>query len=79
MSQIESWLIDMDGVLVREEHPIPGSDRFLDQLRTRGAPFLVLTNNSMYTPRDLPGVPSAVLICRQFRAPMCLLDSFVRL
>jgi NagD protein len=39
----------MDGVLVREEHPIPGSDRFLDRLRTRGAPFLVLTNNSMYT------------------------------
>jgi NagD protein len=53
LSQIESWLIDMDGVLVREEHPIRGSDRFLDRLRTRGAPFLVLTNNSMYTPRDL--------------------------
>ena len=53
MSQIASWLIDMDGVLVREEHPIPGSDRFLERLRTRGAPFLVLTNNSMYTPRDL--------------------------
>jgi NagD protein len=53
MNRIESWLIDMDGVLVREEHPIPGSDRFLDGLRTRGSPFLVLTNNSMYTPRDL--------------------------
>jgi NagD protein len=45
--------IDMDGVLVREEHPIVGSDRFLERLRARGAPFLVLTNNSMYTPRDL--------------------------
>ena len=53
MSPIESWLIDMDGVLVREEHPIPGADRFLERLRERGAPFLVLTNNSMYTPRDL--------------------------
>jgi NagD protein len=48
-----SWLIDMDGVLVREELPIPGADRFLSGLRERGAPFLVLTNNSMYTPRDL--------------------------
>ena len=53
MSPIESWLIDMDGVLVREEHPIPGADRFLERLRERGVPFLVLTNNSMYTPRDL--------------------------
>jgi NagD protein len=42
----------MDGVLVREEHPIPGADRFLERLRERGASFLVLTNNSMYTPRD---------------------------
>jgi NagD protein len=38
---------------VREEHPIPGADRFLERLRERGARFLVLTNNSMYTPRDL--------------------------
>jgi NagD protein len=50
---IASWLIDMDGVLVREEHPIPGADRFLETLRERGTPFLVLTNNSIYTPRDL--------------------------
>jgi NagD protein len=53
LESIESWLIDMDGVLVREEHPIPGADRFLQRLREREAPFLVLTNNSMYTPRDL--------------------------
>ena len=25
--EIRSWLIDMDGVLVREEHAIPGADR----------------------------------------------------
>ena len=53
MNPIASWLIDMDGVLVREEHPIPGADRFLERLRQRGESFLVLTNNSMYTPRDL--------------------------
>src|SRR5215212_3570998 len=51
--EIESWLMDMDGVLVREEHAIPGADRFLARLRERGLPFLVLTNNSIYTRRDL--------------------------
>lgn len=50
---IRSWLMDMDGVLVREERPIPGADRFLARLREVGAPFLVLTNNSVYTRRDL--------------------------
>jgi NagD protein len=45
--------MDMDGVLVREEHAIPGAERFLGRLRERGLPFLVLTNNSMYTRRDL--------------------------
>lgn len=51
--EIRSWLMDMDGVLVREEHPIPGAAEFLARLRERGLPFLVLTNNSMYTRRDL--------------------------
>lgn len=51
--EIDSWLIDMDGVLVREEHAIPGAEEFLARLRARGLPFLVLTNNSMYTRRDL--------------------------
>src|SRR6476659_5941677 len=50
---IRSWLMDMDGVLVHEEQAIPGADRFLAKLRRRGAPFLVLTNNSIYTRRDL--------------------------
>src|ERR1044071_2411580 len=50
---IESWLMDMDGVLVHEEDAIPGADRFLAGLRDRAIPFLVLTNNSIYTPRDL--------------------------
>jgi NagD protein len=40
-------------VLVREEHAIPGADRFLERLRERGTRFLVLTNNSIYTRRDL--------------------------
>jgi NagD protein len=52
-STTEAWLIDMDGVLVREEHPIDGADRFLAKLTANGTPYLVLTNNSIYTRRDL--------------------------
>ena len=51
--EICSWLMDMDGVLVREEHPIPGAAEFLGRLQELGTPFLVLTNNSIYTRRDL--------------------------
>jgi NagD protein len=45
--------MDMDGVLVHEEVAIPGAPEFIGALRDRGAPFLVLTNNSIYTRRDL--------------------------
>jgi NagD protein len=50
---IRNWLMDMDGVLVREEHAIPGADVFIRRLTEVGAPFLLLTNNSMWTRRDL--------------------------
>src|SRR6478609_8676141 len=49
----ECWLTDMDGVLVREEHALPGAAEFLERLVTRDRRFLVLTNNSIFTPRDL--------------------------
>jgi NagD protein len=45
--------MDMDGVLVHEEQAIPGADRFLARLRELELPFLILTNNSIYTRRDL--------------------------
>ena len=51
--EIRSWLMDMDGVLVREEQAIAGAEQFIARLRERGTPFLVLTNNSTYTRRDL--------------------------
>lgn len=50
---IECWLTDMDGVLVHENKPIPGASELLQQWRDQGKPFLVLTNNSIFTPRDL--------------------------
>jgi NagD protein len=45
--------MDMDGVLVHEDHLVPGADEFLAELRAAGTPFVVLTNNSIRTPRDL--------------------------
>ncbi|AHD19854.1 HAD-IIA family hydrolase [Rhodococcus pyridinivorans] len=48
-----NYLMDMDGVLVHEDHLIPGADAFLTELRDTGTPFMVLTNNSIRTPRDL--------------------------
>ncbi|GHB12016.1 HAD-IIA family hydrolase [Salinicola rhizosphaerae] len=50
---IKSWLTDMDGVLVHENKAIPGAAELINQWREREIPFLVLTNNSIYTPRDL--------------------------
>jgi NagD protein len=43
----------MDGVLIHEGHLIPGADEFIRRLVAAQRPFLVLTNNSIYTPRDL--------------------------
>lgn len=45
--------MDMDGVLVHEEHLIPGADKLIEELRAKDIQFLVLTNNSIYTRRDL--------------------------
>jgi NagD protein len=49
----ECWLTDMDGVLVHEGNALPGAKEFLDRLVERRCRFLVLTNNSIFTPRDL--------------------------
>src|SRR3712207_375928 len=51
--EIECWLTDMDGVLVHEGQALHGAAEFLDRLRERGRRFLVLTNNSIFTARDL--------------------------
>ena len=48
-----SWLCDMDGVLVKEGTVIPGASEFLAALSASSRSFLVLTNNSIFTPRDL--------------------------
>lgn len=53
MPPITSWLSDMDGVLVSEQRAIDGAQEFIDTLHELNIPFLVFTNNSIYTPRDL--------------------------
>ena len=49
----KSYLIDMDGVIVRGNELIPGADAFLDRLYQRHIKFLILTNNPIYTQVDL--------------------------
>jgi 5'-nucleotidase len=49
----KSYICDMDGVLVRGSQVVPGANDFIGRLMEAGAKFLVLTNNSLYTPRDL--------------------------
>ena len=43
----------MDGVLVHEGRALPGAADVIKQWKEEGLRFLVLTNNSIYTPRDL--------------------------
>lgn len=50
---IDCWLTDMDGVLVHENRALPGASELIEWWKATGTPFLVLTNNSIFTPRDL--------------------------
>jgi NagD protein len=43
----------MDGVLVHEGTALPGAAEFVTALRDGDRPFLILTNNSIFTTRDL--------------------------
>src|SRR5580700_10902984 len=47
------YLIDMDGVIYRGGHLIPGADGFINGLRKNDIPFRFLTNNSQRTRRDV--------------------------
>jgi len=49
----KNYICDMDGVLMRGSQVVPGANEFIQRLQRAGAKFLVLTNNSLYTPRDL--------------------------
>jgi NagD protein len=47
------YLIDMDGVIYRGAHLIPGAREFIHRLLEEQIPFLFLTNNSQRTRRDV--------------------------
>jgi NagD protein len=49
----KNYLIDMDGVLVMGKTLIPGADKFIERLQATNTKFLILTNNPLYTQRDL--------------------------
>jgi NagD protein len=53
MNTVRHFITDMDGVLLKGEQVIPGAERFIARLEEMGREYLVLTNNSLYTPRDL--------------------------
>ena len=53
MDGIKNYLIDMDGVLVHGATLLPGAAEFVQRLRALETKFLILTNNSKYTQRDL--------------------------
>ncbi len=52
-ADIECWLTDMDGVLVHENKAVPGAAELIQRWVDTSKRFLVLTNNSIFTPRDL--------------------------
>lgn len=47
------WLTDKDGVLVHGDRAIPGARELLMHWKQNEIPYLVLTNDSVQTPRDL--------------------------
>ena len=49
----KSYLLDMDGVLMRGNQPIAGAQRFIERMMESQLKFGILTNNPMFTPRDL--------------------------
>ncbi len=53
MDGIKNYLTDMDGVILQGSTLLPGAAEFVQRLRARGIPFLILTNNSRFTQRDL--------------------------
>jgi len=53
MASRKHYITDMDGVLVRGDTVIPGAPEFIQRLKAHDIEYLVLTNNPLYTPRDL--------------------------
>ncbi len=48
-----AFLLDMDGVIYRDDQLVPGAADLIEAFHENGIPFLFLTNNSTPTPEDL--------------------------
>lgn len=53
MEANRNYLVDMDGVLISRDTVIPGAEQFVKRLNTSQGKYLVLTNNPIYTAKDL--------------------------
>jgi glycerol-1-phosphatase len=49
----DSFLFDIDGVLMRGEEAIPGAPEAVERLRAEGKPRVFMTNNSARTPAEV--------------------------
>jgi len=52
VTDIQAFLLDMDGVVYRGASPLPGATEFLSRLQSDRVPFLFVTNNSTRTPQQ---------------------------
>ena len=52
MHQTKGLLIDMDGVIYRENQLLPKAAEFIHHLIETSTPFVFVTNNSAPTPED---------------------------
>ncbi len=50
--KVSGLILDMDGVIYRGNHALPGARELFPALRSAGLPFILLTNNSTLTPQD---------------------------
>ena len=53
MEAVRNFITDMDGVLLKGTQIIPGANEFIALLQKQKREYLLLTNNSLRTPRDL--------------------------
>lgn len=56
----KAFFIDMDGVINKGNHLIPGAFDFVEKLKRGGYKFLFITNNSYFTPEELEDRLSAL-------------------
>jgi len=52
-ARYDSLFLDLDGVVYRGDHVLPGVAEILEEIRAAGTPLLFLTNNSSKTPEQV--------------------------